>query len=194
MKENSSKTAKFYLKYKLISTMNQLLKWIDNREGTNALRRMRCNAFESCRMKGIKIPNKKDTAKHMIEWKEYLMNNCPMCNQRIDGGENNKHYLLYCSRWRVERKEYLLPAISQTFSKDNGAYTMFNPEDHEEDDILALLLGGSVNNYHPIKKNKHTGRKDWIWHTAEFLKQTQRERKEIMSEINFQITNELFVE
>ena len=51
-----------------------------------------------------------------------------------------------------------------------------------------------MNNYHPIKKNKHTGRKDWIWHTAEFLKQTQRERKEIMSEINFQITNELFVE
>ena len=71
---------------------------------------------------------------------------------------------------------------------------MKDHKDHEEDDILALLLGGSVNNYHPIKKNKHTGRKDWIWHTAEFLKQTQRERKEIMSEINFQITNELFVE
>ena len=67
---------------------------------------------------------------------------CPMCEEEVKGrGEDEMHYLLECSAWSAERKEYLEPMREQVERAIRRGSTRA--------EAVAILLGGSVRGVQP---------------------------------------------
>lgn len=73
-----------------------------------------------------------------------FLSECMCCGEHVDGGENRRHLLFFCSAWSVQRQLYVDPIIHQICRRYFNCRPPFALNQEERRSLMTLLLGGAV--------------------------------------------------
>ena len=174
MKPTAARSLILYQKYNMASSAKLLRQSNEPRIGMDGIRQMRCAGFKS-------VHKMVSMERFPTQWSD----NCLMCNQNVTGGETERHILLYCKRWEVQRQIYLLPLIKRSIkhhqkgkipgnlSENDTRWEHLLPHKDEEDQVFATLIGGQADII-----GVHTDMKisEWFEQVASFLQEIHQRR------------------